>query len=675
MKSIQIKSLSLQNFKGIRKMEIKDFQKETAIIGANGTGKTTIFDAFTWLLFGKDSNGRSTFEIKTLDADNNVIEKIDHEVEAVLNVGDQEVTLKRVLSEKWVKHRGSQETHFSGNETGYEWNNVPLKKSDFEKKIAKIIDEDLFKLITSPAAFNTLKWQDQRKVLLDISGGITDSEIAKGNDSFEKLLNGLEGKTLEEFEVEKKATKRKATKEMKGIPDRIDEVKRGMPEDRNFKELRDVMDKAEKGLEELEQERADKSKAAESRNEKKLDLVNEKSTLKSQATEIYNSVKENVNDKKHEAGRDQNKAKSKLTDLKSEKSGLLTRKDAFLQDIENNKNLISELEEKNKQLREEWGEVNAEEFSMPEDETKCPTCKREFEADNIETKRQELKANFQKNKQERLHSINEEGQHRKSQIENHQREINGFQVKADANTKGINAVDEEITSLQSEIENKQQESIDWEGFFEQHLTETDYFDIKEQYKSIAKQIEEFDSGDAQKSYEASGIPQHKKMIDEMKEELQAEKQIEQADKRVSELEEKEVELSKQANKAEGILFQIEEFRREKINRLESDINKHFDFVAFKLFETQVNGQEVETCQPLIEGVPFSDANTASKVNAGLDIINTLNEYRDVSAPIFIDNRESVSELIETKSQVINLIVNPEFSKLIVMEMKQQLSEV
>ena len=100
-----------------------------------------------------------------------------------------------------------------------------------------------------------------------------------------------------------------------------------------------------------------------------------------------------------------------------------------------------------------------------------------------------------------------------------------------------------------------------------------------------------------------------------------------------------------------------EFIKKKIDTLESMINKKFSYVKFKLFETQINGAEIECCKALIDGVPFSDANTASKINAGLDIINTLCEYYKITAPIFIDNRESVVSIIDCKSQIVNLIVS------------------
>lgn len=195
MKTIIIKSLALINFKGIKSLNI-DFGKETNIHGANGTGKTSIFDAFIWLFFGKDSTDRTNFEIKTLDSQNNVIPQIDHEVSAVIEVDGEEVTVKRTFREKWVKKRGALESEFGGNETLYFWNDVPMTLRDYTNKISSIVEESVFKLITSPTAFNSLKWQDQRQVLIDISGRVTDEDVAQGNPDFQNLLSKLTNKSL-----------------------------------------------------------------------------------------------------------------------------------------------------------------------------------------------------------------------------------------------------------------------------------------------------------------------------------------------------------------------------------------------------------------------------------------------------------------------------------------------
>lgn len=108
---------------------------------------------------------------------------------------------------------------------------------------------------------------------------------------------------------------------------------------------------------------------------------------------------------------------------------------------------------------------------------------------------------------------------------------------------------------------------------------------------------------------------------------------------------------------------LDEFIKAKIRVLESKINSLFSSVTFKLFDIQINGGINEVCEPLVNGVPFSDANNAAKINAGLDIINTLSKYYETLCFVILDNRESVTEIIDTKMQVINLFVDGDAKEL------------
>jgi len=145
--------------------------------------------------------------------------------------------------------------------------------------------------------------------------------------------------------------------------------------------------------------------------------------------------------------------------------------------------------------------------------------------------------------------------------------------------------------------------------------------------------------------------------------------------RIAELEQRETELANEYGKIEAQLFQIEEFMKVKCELLEEKINSHFELVTFKLFDTQVNGAIIETCEVLVNGVPFSTGlNNAARINAGIDIINTLSKHHEVSVPIVIDNAEAVTKLIDTDAQVIRLIVSVADKTLRVVTNKQ-LTEV
>ena len=133
-------------------------------------------------------------------------------------------------------------------------------------------------------------------------------------------------------------------------------------------------------------------------------------------------------------------------------------------------------------------------------------------------------------------------------------------------------------------------------------------------------------------------------------------QAERAKARIEELEKEERELAAEYEKLEHELFLIDQFIKTKINLLESRINNKFKMARFKLFDVQVNGGVVECCETVYDGVPYGDLNNAARINIGLDIINTLSEHYGFEAPIFIDNAESVTELVGTNAQMVRLIV-------------------
>lgn len=661
MKTIKIKSLILTNFKGIKSLYIKDFQHETNVFGANGTGKTSIIDAFIWLLFGKDSSDRSNFEIKTLDAQNNPIPKIDHSVEAIIDVNGEETSLKRTFREIWRKKRGALEAEFSGNETLYEWNGVPMNAKEYTSKLGFIIDEKIFKLITNPAAFNSLKWQDQRQVLIDISGGVTDTEIAQGNRDFETLLTKLTNKTLEEYLKQIKASIRKSKSEIKAIPTRIDEVERSKPDQLDFESIEAELKKHTEDLKNIEDEITHKSKIHKEIQDKRLENQKQIYVLEADIEIITEELKQKA--KKQFL---KNSSESKIKELKEalrNKTGLINSSRIGLQTldskIESKSNEINLLNDNNKALREKWETINASEFKMDESTKACPTCNREFEESKLEILKNEAKARFTKNKEVELEDITRLGSINNNTIHSLEREIEELeQLKVDAKDqiKNLeteqNQIREELETLEKTPKQKEETKI-----FEEILKANNEIPDK---KNKVADLKEKLSKEPPITYdnlkeERSRISE---LIDACKDRLSAKKQIQIANERKDQLSKEEQVLAQTISDYEREQHTIDSFIKAKIDTLEAVINNRFEVVNFKLFEMQVNGVLVPTCKALINGVPFNDANTASKINAGLDIINTLCKHHKVHAPIFIDNRESVTNIIPTENQIINLIVDP-----------------
>lgn len=648
-KSIIISKIDFLNFKGIRDLSVEFDQELTSIYGDNGIGKTTIFDGITWVLFGKDSKDRKSFGIKTYDENNHVIPRIPHEVTVTLLVDDEEVTLCRRYNEKWTKKRGSAEEVFDGHEEERLYNGVPCSMKEYNEKIASLCSEEVFKFITNPLYFTKQKADVQRAMLFRMAGGVSDADIASGNREFENLLSKLTGKNLDEFKREIQAKKRKIKNELDMIPSRIDERKRDMPTSEDWDTLEKELESKKKALEDIEQQLIDASKAAEVSNQHKMTLIKEAGKIQEKKAERQFKIKEDI----LAEYRQQQSARNKLVSaISAEESTIATLK-TRIQEYDNS---LVKLAQDREYLISEWNSINAEQLTFNEDEFICPTCKRRFEVHEIESRQQEISETFLKNKSERLERNKQAGMGIKRKRE----EIEQLKLQAEVN----------VSSKQAWIDEQKASSLYINELVEPETAsviaaDREYIELCNQETELRNQINnEADTSSSDNSELIEGKITIVSSIDELKKMLSKKEAIERNNARISELETMMRKQSQEYAELEGIEFTITSFSKARIESVERKINGMFKTVKFKMFEQQINGGEVETCEAIVGGVPFSDLNDAGKINAGLDIINAICDFEGVYAPIVIDNAESVNELLPTKSQQIRLVVSKD-KKLVI----------
>jgi len=666
MSTVKIIKMNLLHFKGIKNLTI-DFDANTNIYGDNGTGKTSIFDAFTWLLFGKDSTDRKDFQIKTLDLHNNVIPKIDHEVSANLGIDGDVITVKRVFREKWVKQKGALEAEFSGNETLYYWNEVPLSQKEFGNKVSEILDENVFKLITSPTAFNALKWQDRRNVLIKVAGEISDADLAKGNPDYLSLLSQLTNKTLDEYKKQIASTIKKAKDDIKLIPTRIDEVERNKPEYVDSSAVSSEIKTLENKISSIDNQLNDKAAAHDELIKKRNSNQEEIFKLRSKKNSIHFDITENAKrqldshtSKASEiSSKIQKKNSDELVPAQNKLKKLTTEKETLIQNISSYESSIT-------LKRNDWNLENAKTFIFSESNAVCPCCKRELDSEKTEETKKDLLSNFNANKKKILDEINAEGKNIAQKKKNAEEELKELESRISAGQNYINKVREEIDSLKIDLENTENESS---GKPSLELVVEVMLNDDQEYKNVIAEIEKLEAikfDIPEKELNQSLIQEKTELnseIQKLRDLIRSNDLIKAADQRIEDLQKEELNLAQEIANIEKSQYIIDNFIKLKVDTIEAKINQKFSFVKFKLFDKQINGALVECCEALIGGVPFSDANTASKINAGIDIINTLCNFYNVSAPIFIDNRESVVKLQESNSQIINLFVSPEDKKI------------
>lgn len=672
---IEIKKLHIENFKGTKQRTV-EFGENTLICGANATGKTTVFDAFTWLLFGKDSLGSAKFDIRPLDEKGKMIDNLEISVEATLSVGDEEYSLKKVQKQKWVKRRGANTAEFQGNVNEFEINGYPKSEKEFKQFISGMIDEKIFNLVTNPVAFTSLPWKEQREILMQFVGTCTDVQIAEEyGEKFLILIPEL--KIASTDDILKKYTKAKNTlnKEMIEIPARIDEVS---------KQLATVdvgVLEVEKAAKEIALKKVEDELSSGSTNVVEINAKREQvMQLKMDRSDVQNRESTILMEKRRKAVFEYNEVEEKLTFLKKQA-------DSITFDIETSERQKERAENDKKKFADEWKREKASAFpemkpfpeytplpELTEDDLICPTCgqslpkevreKRIYDYEERKKNSEESykkakteyeeryisdKEKFEKNRENNLKSITEKGQKAADCVREYQKIINDKQQE-------LEVVNAEIAKCEEKLKEKK-EVIDSIPTVADMSKNEEYQKISNQIISLENEIEEM-------SKETVGKTELEAKKAVLRDEISdIEWKIKSADnakvkERIAELEKEKTEVGQNIAEQEQMIDLTEEFIRAKMNRISSVINEKFKVVSFRLFENQINGGLREVCECTVNGVPYSSLNNGHRIISGLDIIRSLSELNNVSCPIFIDNAESINEfnVPDMDSQMIFLEV-------------------
>jgi DNA repair exonuclease SbcCD ATPase subunit len=646
--NVKIQSMSLKNFKGIKSLSL-NFSDNTVIAGTNASGKTTVFDAFLWLLFGKNSQGQTDFNIKTLDGHGVVIPKIEHEVNAVLLVDEKEVTLRRVYKEKWTVKRGEESSELTGHTTDYYYNGVPISQSEYNGKISLIIDEDLFKLVTNPLYFNSLKMQDRRRIIISLAGQVDETELFNSNQDFISLMEMLSGKTMDEFRKWVASQKKTIKDSLVSIPVRIDEVKRNTPENVNEAEIQAQIDLRTEKVASLNNQITGDVKA----NQERLDKIREKQNALHTRKLHADSIKSGIIQM---SGSKDSERKEKLRVNSFELIGLQKERESINFQVESFAKRVKEIESNLVDLRNEWGKENEKTLVFNSSEFSCPTCNRPFEAQDIDKKKAELTQQFNVNKAASLQKISSEGKDLKAVYDRIVKDIE--KLKGDEVL-----VLEKITAKQKENDNliTPIETVDINTLLSEN---SEYSALMTEITSLEKGLSDPILQTDVDSLKAE-ISVLQSEVDDLKSKLNVKQQIEASAKRIKELEAEEKQLSFELSHLDKKEFIAANYAKAKVDLIQDRVNNMFGFVRFKLFEFQINGSEIECCDATFDGVPWNDLNTGMKIQCGIDIINTLSAAYGCVAPIWIDNRESVLQIPGTNSQTISLVVDGQYSTLTV----------
>jgi hypothetical protein len=639
MKDIKIKKLALENFKCHKSLTLELNGRNASVYGDNAAGKTSIYDALTWLLFGKDSkgNGEKNIEIKPLNENGEIRDHLaETAVEAVLLVDGEEITLRRTLKEIWTTKRGHSEQTYDGNTSEYYIDGVPVKKYTFSDKVNELVSEDTFRMLTSVSHFaDGISWQDRRAVLFKVAAVAPDEAIMATEPRFLALSTGMGKLSVDDYKRKLTAEKRGLVTDKTEIPARISECQKtiedvqGLDFGKAQVELANLTAKRERLEAELlsiEHDTASDKKRMEIRE----------AMLERQQLETEN--------KAYRAS--QIAGAPDIAGLRNNLSRLQSQRKAKELSISAEKSYVESLDREISEARERWIAVNGETFIA----SACPTCGQALPAQKLK----EATDNFEAQKAKRLREIEQTANASKGAKA-------AAEARVETATQELAVLDSEIIKATGAItaaESNVIPVVDMEGYAERKAA------VEAHVKSLEGELADMAQSTAGiKSELQSRIREVIAEAEKQRIILSNKMLLEYSTSRIAELQESARKAAAALEAVDNMLYLIEEYTRYKTQYVEDSINSMFRVAKFRLFREQANGGVEDRCDVVYDGIPYINLNSGAKINVGIDIINTLSTAYGVSVPLFVDNAESVTRLEHSNNQIIRLVVSEEDKEL------------
>lgn len=684
MKRIQIKSIAIRNFKGIKDFTLKAEGCDVEVSGDNDAGKTTIYDAFLWCLFHKDSKDRSQFKWKPLDSENNYIHGLQASTTVELIIDGTVKKFHKEINETKGMRRKTKEV-FYDDVPKYSIDDLEIStKTQYDELVSEVVDQQTFKNLTSVTYFcEQLSPEQRREALFNYFGTMNDLEIIQQTPKLKGILDFLNCEPIEDCRLRIAQAIKKINTTLKEIPVRIETIQELLPD-----------------VEGLDQENAvsEKGKLQEEKNE----LLNEKS--KAENGSLISDIKQKINEAALALGDDRSKYQQNLNEqhngmekglndiqknINSEKKKLFlleNQKQKLVNEIASSTKQIEADNEEADRLRREFYDVRDNENFQPavfieesfdEHSTYCPTCKRAWDPEAIE----EMKQNFadeQRSKKEifdqkQLEALKQFDLDKKFKLETIQTKGSEAVASAEALTKALDEdrislleLEKQIVPIQKTVEAQEAEFIKLQKTINDLKANQTAFEETAKYKehmTIIEALRERERAlNENVQLEVANLESKIKAIDDR---IFSYNQIiakfterEKQEAKISEIQLQEKELSEEKGEMQERQMLIEEFYITKRDLLQEKINSNFQIVKWKLFDFyEEGGLNESVCEPMINGVPFSNLNNGSRIKAGIDVSNTLMKQEGVQVPIFIDNAEGVTRRQELDTQVIALKVN------------------
>lgn len=641
LKVVKLLKLDIENFRGIKNFVLTPDGHRITVQGANGTGKSTLMAAFLWLLTGKDAQGRENYNVFPLGTDGNRLSGCSPTVTATLSMPDgRTLILQRSICERWTKRRGSAETEYNGDETRYFIDEVPVSAGEYSSAIFGMFPEKLLPLLLNAAWFSeqTKDYKERRRLLLEQFGSLQPADVFTANPELSDLESMLGTHSVDEFSRICTERRKRYKDSLSALPARIDENRKQL---QSMSDAGDIKNKRSKlNVEiaklqyEIERTTAD---AVQRHNQQELEKVQQYLEMIPNKRRVLESSGnagwlEEHNRRIDDAARGKQNAMCRVETLAAELRSLNRERDLLAAERD--------------RLRVEWVEVNR---TMPDIAQTCPTCGQALPAELV----QEAQENFNVSKSERLSDIAAKGAKAAQDVETMEQKAARLREDLDTCERAARAAAAAYDMVIAEKPPVTQMGLFAELDAEEKELKARAEELRQAIQASAQAAEQVVQEKRQK------LADMQAQSDAMTSRLAEIERNAALETRIQELEAEQRDTLHQLEEAERGLSMCEEYTRTLVILLTERVNKHFPTVRFKLFEQQKNGGLREVCEAMVDGVPYGALNTASKMQANVEIVQAFSRAADISLPLFLDNRESVTDLtLPDEMQVINLNVIP-----------------
>lgn len=416
---IRLKSLRMTNFKALHDCEVALDGKDAVISGGNATGKSSIYEAYYWCLFGKTLAANGI--VQTLGRNNEIVHKVDTVVEVTLNIdGGYDVNIRRALVEKW-KAKDMPDEKLTGTEVQRFWNDVPVSMAEYKKKLAALVPVAQWQLLSNNFAFMSYKMEDRRKMLMSVAGEVDEQKLMEPYPAIRQAV--AEHKSIDELNAQTRRTRKDADKELTEIPAKIS-AQDALRVNGDREGSEDDVHNAEEYFKALEQARKsvdDYKRSWEKRNSDNLsDIRRQLYDAQDKARKAANNISR-ATDEQH-------------TRIKR----LATVTDAF------------------NKAKEQWQKVNDEQFNFRQPEI-CPVCKQPLPEAFRRNEYANAVEEYNGQKSERLQSIMQEAQQLSEQKNVLQGEIKSFnEIEKPRLDKAEKEADGRVEVLEKSLETAKQ---------------------------------------------------------------------------------------------------------------------------------------------------------------------------------------------------------------------------